>query len=202
MRSFFFPGLISLLFLPALAFSQETETLFSGEIEHGGYGAMAFGVTSVNGEAAYLRGIRGAWVMRFRNGHSLHLGYSRYRTGSNFDAVNWDVPGVVQPEMRTNYRGFEVEYTNQSYRLIHFGAQTLIGSGQVRFRDRNENFEKNSDNYFVIQPGASVHLNLTNWFRVSGGLFYRHAANVNLEGTSSSDLSGLSAIFGLRFGKF
>lgn len=202
MKGLLYLILISLWLIPSAAYPQEAETLFSGDINHGGYGALVFGITSVNGEVAYLRGTRGAWVMRFRDGHAVHLGLGSYRTGSNFDAVNWNITGVEQPEMRTNYGGFEVEYTNQSLNMIHFGAQALIGSGQVRYRDRDLNLEKTSDHYFVIQPGANIHLNLTNWFRISGGVFYRYAANVNLEGTSDSDLSGASAMIGLRFGKF
>ncbi len=202
MRTLFFLTLISIWLIPSLACSQEAETLFSGDIDHGGYGSLVFGITSVNGQAAYLRGTRGAWVMRFRDGHSVHLGLGSYRTGSHFDAVNGSVTGIEQPEMRTSYGGFEAEYTNRSFRLIHFGAQALIGSGNVRYRDRDVNLDKTSDNYFVIQPGANAHLNLTNWFRISGGVFYRYAANVNLEGTSGPDLSGVSAMIGLRFGKF
>lgn len=181
--------------------AQRTETLFSGHVNHGGFGSLVYGVTSVNGQASYLRGSRGAWVIRFDEGHAINLGFGSYRTNTNFDAVDWNVAGVDQPEMRTNYGGFEIEYENRSYKLIHFGIQSTIGSGSVKYRS-DTGLEKESDNFFVVQPGANIHLNVTDWFRLSGGIFYRVATNVNLDGTSDSDLSGMSGIIGLRFGWF
>ncbi len=201
MKALILPLLITCLIIPAMAKAQEAQTLFDGGVSHGGYGSLVFGVTSVNGQAAYLRGTRGAWVIRFGDGNAIHLGLAGYRTESDFDAVNWRRQGHSAPEMRTNYGGFEVEYVNRSLKLVHFGAQTLVGAGTVRYRKARD-LDKRSDDYFVIQPGANIHLNITNWFRLSGGVFYRYAANVNLEGTSDSDLSGLSAMVGLRFGKF
>ena len=193
--------LIIVLMIPLQIAAQEAETLFSGGVDHGGYGSLVFGITSVNGQAAYLRGTRGAWVIRFRDGQAIHLGLAGYRTASDFEPAGRSLSGHQDPEMRTSYGGFEVEYVNRSFKLVHFGAQTLVGSGNVKFQKETDH-GKRSDDYFVIQPGANVHLNVTSWFRLSGGIFYRYAANVNLEGTSDSDLSGLSAMIGLRFGKF
>lgn len=193
--------MILFFLVPIHSQAQHQETLFDNDISHGGFGALVYGVTSVNGQATYLRGTRGAWVIRFRDGHAVNLGLAGYRTRHNFDAVNWNQTDVDEPEMRTNYGGFEVEYVNRSYRLVHIGAQTLIGSGTVRYRNSGD-FDKSSDDYFVLQPGVNIHLNVTHWFRVSGSVLYRYASNVNLEGTSNSDLSGFSASIGLRFGKF
>jgi hypothetical protein len=187
---------------PSEVSAQQTETLFSGDVEHGGFGSLLYGVTSVNGEASYLRGTRGAWMLKFRDGHALNIGLGSYRTHSGFDARGMAPVNGEVPELRTNYGGFEVEYLNRSHRLIHYGLQATIGGGTVRYRDRNIDLPKTSDSYFAFQPGANVHLNITNWFRISGGVFYRYAGGVNLEGTSDSDLSGVSAVFGLRFGKF
>lgn len=195
------------LFLTVACFTadaeaQRAETLFSNDVRHGGFGALQYGVTNINGQAAYLRGSRGAWVIRFRDGHAINIGFGGYRTQTNFDVINPDSFNHDNPEMRTNYGGFELEYLNRTLNLVHFGVQGLIGSGNVRYADKDIDTEKTSDNYFVIQPGANIHLNVTHWFRLSGGVFYRHASNVNLDGTSDSDLSGPSAILALRFGKF
>lgn len=104
--------------------------------------------------------------------------------------------------MRTDYGGFEMEYVNRSYQLIHWGVQMLIGSGEVRYEDHDPEFEDTLDSYFVMQPGVNAFLNITSWFRISGGIYYRYASNVNLEGTGDADVSGLAGILGLRFGKF
>jgi len=124
MRSIIPMLIISICFMPLKSYSQQAETLFGNDIDHGGFGSLIYGVTSVNGQAAYLRGTRGAWVIRFRDGHSVNLGLAGYRTRSNFDVVNWPNADAQIPEMRTNYGGFEAEYVNRSFQLIHFGVQT------------------------------------------------------------------------------
>ena len=185
---------------------RETQTVFDRDVSHGGYGGLIFGFTHVNGELAYLRGTRGAWIINLNDEHAINLGFGNYRTASDFDAVDWrhEIP---EPEMRTNYSGFEFEYVNQSYRLVHFSAQALIGSGTVRYDDSDldekiEGLNRTRDSYFALQPGVNVNLNITSWFRISGAAAYRMASAVNLDGTSNSDLSGVSVLIGLRFGGF
>lgn len=193
---------IILTVAPAISSAQQTETLISGDVQHGGFGALLYGATSVHGETVYLRGSRAAWAITFREGHTLNIGLGSYRTESGFDASDWQNPELEAPELRMNYGGFELEYLIRSYKLIHFGLQTTIGGGDVRYKDRNIDLDRTSDSFFVLQPGMNIHLNVTSWFRVSGGLYYRYANGVNLQGTGNSELSGLSAILGLRFGWF
>lgn len=185
-----------------MLYAQQAETLFTGDVRHAGFGSLTFGITSVNGEASYLRGSRGAWVINFENGNTLNIGLGGYRTQTGFRAINGIVNGRQFPEMKTNYGGFELEYLKNVNKLVHTGIQILIGGGNVRFRDNDIDLDKKTDSYFVIQPGINTHVNLTNWFRISGGIFYRQAMGVDIEGTDDKGLSGLSAVIGLRFGKF
>jgi hypothetical protein len=202
MRKGFYLTTIILVLLPIIVTAQEPETLIDSDVRHGGFGAPVFGITSINGEVAYFRGTRGAWVINFEDTHTINLGLAGYRTATNFEPVNWAVDGVDKPEMRTNYGGFEIEYVNRSDRLYHWSVQALIGSGTVRYSGRDIELDNRSDSYFVMQPGVNMNLNITRWFRLSGGLSYRFTSGVNLEGTSNSDLSGLTSFFALRFGKF
>jgi hypothetical protein len=179
-----------------------TQTLVTSEVRHGGFGSLIYGVTSINGEVVMLRGSRGAWILNLSPQHALHIGLASYRTTPDAEAVNWTRDDIERPEMRINYGGFEMEYVNRSFRLVHFGTQLLIGSGSVRYDNRNIPVDKTRDHYFVAQPGVNVFLNVTNWFRISAGAYYRYADNVNLEGTDSAELSGFSGILGLRFGRF
>lgn len=181
---------------------ETTQTLFSSEVRHGGFGSLIYGVSTLNGQAVYLRGTRGAWIINLSPQHTLHLGLAGYRTRPDVDPAAWVNTDIQEPEMRTDYGGFEVEYVNRSYKLIHMGAQMLIGSGEIRYEDRDPELENTRDSYFVMQPGINTFLNLTSWFRISGGVYYRYAANVNLQGTGDVDVSGLAGILGLRFGKF
>lgn len=180
----------------------QTQTLLSSTIRHGGFGSPIYGVTTMNGQTVFMRGTRGVWVMNLTSEHTLHLGLAGYRTRSDFDPVDWMHHDVTEPELRANYGGFEVEYVNRSHRLVHMGAQLLIGSGNVRYDDRDLELDKTRESYFVLQPGANLMLNVTRWFRISGGVYYRHTGDVNLAGTSGGDLSGITGILGLRFGRF
>ena len=185
---------------------RDTQTLFSADISHGGYGGLLYGFTVINNELAYLRGTRGAWIINFSDDHALNLGFGSYRTRSGFDPVEWRFDDIPEPALSTNYSGFEMEYMNRSYMLVHFSGQTLIGSGSVRYDDRDlddfSQISRSRDFYFVMQPGVNVNLNITSWFRMTGEISYRYARSVNLEGTSNSDLSGLNGLIGLRFGSF
>jgi hypothetical protein len=181
---------------------RETQTLLGSAIRHGGYGAPLYGVTQINGQVVYLRGTRGAWVINLTEEHAINLGIGRYRSASGFAPATPVVPGTVQPQMRTSYGGLELEYVNRSRRLVHFGVHTLIGSGEIRYRDRQLPVDRTSDNYFLLQPGANVNLNVTNWFRLTGGALYRQVSGVTLDGTSSEELSGASSYLMLRFGRF
>lgn len=199
--------LFLLIWVAGFAFSvkthaQETQTLISNDVTHGGFGAPIFGITSVNGQLSYLRGTRGAWVVNLTGEHTINIGLAGYRTRTDFQPVGWPGSANEEPDMRTNYGGFELEYVNRTHNLVHYSIQTLIGSGTVRYRGSNPDLDRVSDNYFVLQPGVNLNLNITRWFRLSGGLFYRYAGGVNLEGTSGSDLSGIVSFVGLKFGKF
>ncbi len=197
--------IITVILLLALSHTlqgQTPETLFDDDIRHGGYWAPVYGATSINGQFAYLRGSRWAWVINFRGEHSVNLGMGRYRTYTSFDPVDWNIQDVEEPDLKTRYRGFELEYVNQTYRLFHFSAHTLVGSGTVRYDNGADELDKTSDQYFVLQPAASLNLNVTRWFRLTGSAAYRYVGDLNLEGTSGSDLGGFLGFVGLRFGKF
>ncbi len=179
-----------------------TQTLVTSEVRHGGFGSIIYGVTSINNKVVMLRGTRGAWILNLTPQHALHIGLASYRTTPEAAARNWTHETIERPDIRINYGGFEMEYVNRSFRLLHFGTQLLVGSGSVRYDNRNIAVEKTKDQYFVAQPGINVFLNVTNWFRISAGGYYRYTANVNLEGTDSSELSCFAGMLGLRFGRF
>jgi hypothetical protein len=181
---------------------RETQTLLGSVLRHGGFGGPLHGATRINGEVVYLRGARGAWVINLSEAHAINLGLGSYRSATGFAPAGTVVPGAVQPELRTRYGGLELEYVYRTGRLVHFSAQTLVGSGQVRYRDRDLPLERSRDDYFVVQPGASVNLNVAAWFRLTGGVLYRQVSGVSIEGTSNTELSGPASYLMLRFGKF
>lgn len=191
-----------IIMIPRGTTAQETETLFSENVSHGVYVSPVYGATSLNGEFTYLRGTRGAWLMNMNNGRTVNLGLARYWTHTEFEPVNWTNTDENEPDMSTRYGGFELEYVHQTNSLFHFSAQALIGSGTVEYADSDLVFNRPSDSYFVLQPGINLNLNVTEWFRLSGSVFYRYTEGVDLEGTSDKDLSGTTSYIALRFGLY
>jgi hypothetical protein len=182
---------------------RNTQTLLNRNTSYGGFGSWMYGATNINGQTAYLTGRKFMFVMNVRPQHTLNIGFSSYRTQSDFDVVNWDSAlNVAAPQLETEYSGFELEYVNRSRRLVHFGGQLLVGSGEVKYTNSNILLERRKDSYFVMQPGINMHLNVTTWLRLNAGVYYRYASNVNLQGTSDADLSGFSAVAGFRIGAF
>lgn len=188
---------LSILGTSALA-AQNDETLISGKIESGGFGALVWKLTEINGETAIMGGGRGGWIIN----HTFVVG------GGGYGLVNNMKPQGISSEkdllLEMGYGGLEFEYIPNSQNLIHYSIYTLIGGGSVEYRKRAHPFDEAyvSDGFFVAEPGVSFELNVTKFFRVGLGTSYRYINGVNLEGTSNSELQGLSANLTLKFGKF
>jgi len=180
------------------AFAQE-ETLINGSIENGGFGGPVLKMGSFNGEAAILVGGRGGWIIN----HSFIIGGGGYGLANNVKAK---VSGPYgERYLNFGYGGLELEYISQSDRLIHFSFQTLIGAGGLSWRDENVRVgmrDSDGDSFFIVEPGVNATLNVTKYFRISGGVSYRFISGVQSPASSSPDLSGPSGVLTFRFGKF
>jgi hypothetical protein len=180
------------------AFGQE-QTLLSGKIEHGGYGGPVVKFTSINNKFGVLVGGHGGWIIN----HSLVIGGGGYGLVNDVDANSLGPLGEKYVEF--GYGGFEIEWIINSDKLIHFSIHTLIGGGGVTFRNEGEDIthhNKNGDNFFVLEPGATLDLNVTPWLRFSVGAGYRFVSGVDSPVSTNEDLSAPAAVVMLRFGKF
>lgn len=180
------------------SFGQE-QTLLSGKIEHGGYGGPVVKFTSINDKFGVLVGGHGGWIIN----HTLILGGGGYGLVNEAEANTLGPLGERYVEF--GYGGFEVEWVINSDKLIHFSIHTLIGGGSVTFRNEAEDItfrDKTTDNFFVLEPGATLDLNVTSWLRFSVGASYRFASGVDSPVSTNSDLSAPAAVVMLRFGKF
>lgn len=193
-------GLLSVI--PKRASAQEMQTLFSGDITHGGFGGPVVRIGSLDGSGAVWVGGRGGWIINMSNRHSISIGGGGYglatehRLPRPLDSSRDELAAI-------GYGGFELEYTNQTYRLVHLTASTLIGAGGFTVRDREMDFTDEDPNaFFVMEPGLHAELNLTSFFRVATGASYRFTSGVNKGGFRDSDISGLNAVITLKFGSF
>ena len=187
---------------PNRAVAQEIQTLFSGDISHGGFGGPVVRIGTLDGSGAVWVGGRGGWIINMSNRHSISIGGGGYGL-----ATEHRLPNPLDPSRdelaAIGYGGFELEYTNQTYRLVHLTASTLIGAGGFTIRDREMNIsDENPNAFFVMEPGLHAELNLTSFFRVAAGASYRFTSGVNKGGFRDSDISGLNAVITLKFGSF
>ncbi len=186
------------------AAAQQTQTLFSGDVSHGGFGGPVIRFGSLDGDLALWLGGRGGWIINFSNQHSISLGGGGYglvtehRLPQPFDPERKELAGI-------GYGGFEVEYTNRTYRLVHMTASTLIGAGGITIREDTLDMEiddREAEPFFVIEPGVHAELNVTSFFRISGGLTYRFTSGIDYGGYSDGDFSGPNALITFKFGAF
>ena len=187
---------ISVIALPS--FCQE-QVLLSGKIEHGGYGGPVVKFTNINNKFGVLVGGHGGWIIN----HTLVIG------GGGYGLVNDVAANTLGPlgekYVEFGYGGFEIEWVINSDKLLHFSIHTLIGGGSVAFRKESEDItfrDRERDDFFVLEPGITLDLNVTTWFRFSAGASYRYVSGVNSPVSTNEDLSAPAAVIMLRFGKF
>lgn len=186
---------------PVLAEGYHQQTLVTGELEHGGFGAVVLKFTEINKEFGVLVGGRGGWIIN----HSLVIGAGGYGLSNDFEIEsapsNWGL----------GYGGLELEYIARSSELIHVSAQTLIGAGGIGYRyDRYEGdwFDEDWDGeaFFVLEPGVNIMLNVIENFRIGLGASYRYVRGIDddddIDWTSDEDLSEPSIVLTLKFGIF
>jgi len=186
MKKLFLITAVVMLFVVPLAVNAEERTLISGDIESGGYGGPVVKLTGINNEIAVLMGGRGGWIIN----HAFIVG------GGGYGLVT-DI-FVSGKKLGLGYGGLELGYVFFSDSLVHFTVHSLIGFGGVSF----ENDPASADEIFVIEPEATVVLNVTEFFRIAAGVSYRFVTGVTTSGVSDASLSGLSGMLVLKFGDF
>jgi hypothetical protein len=193
LAAFLFPILFS-----ESSHAQQTETLFSGNATHGGFGGPVVKIGEVAGSTGVWVGGRGGWIINLDRDHAISLG------GGGYGLVTDHRTPIDNDLYALNgYGGFIIEYTNQSARLVHFTASALLGGGGLMLRDRNyEDVQDDIDSYFVFEPALQAELNVTNFFRIAAGASYRMTSGIGRFGFSDSDFSGLNGVITLKFGKF
>lgn len=171
---------------------------------NGGFGALMFNYTSINGQDALVGGVRGGWILN----HVLAIGLGGYglMTGVEVDSLDSDGD---QMYIGTGYGGLYFEIYVASKQPIHVTFPVLIGAGGATYyNNSNDGFEiddsvdKTSSGYFVFEPGVHVEANVTKAFRVSLGLNYRYTKGLDLPRISENALNGFNAGITFKFGKF
>jgi hypothetical protein len=181
------------------------ETLFSGNVEHGGFGGPVVKFTQIKDEFGVLVGGRGGWIIN----HSFVLGAGGYGlVNENIDVRRFGNDSTTYLTM--GYGGVEMEYMCRPSRLMHMSFQTLIGAGWAgyckEYSDNYPEYDNNDsprgDRFFVFEPGINIELNVVTFFRTDLGASYRVVSGINSDRLKNSDIAGPSLNIAFKFGKF
>lgn len=154
----------------------------------GGYGGPTIAYSRMLGRDGVLIGGEGGVLID----HRLTLGGAGYAFSRTPDGP--PAPDGSPRNYFSGYGGFVIRYAVYADMPIYASLGLLLGGGAITLatRDHDHEGDENAEvrGYFVAQPDASLHVNLTRWLRVSllGG--YRIASGVEAFHYQASDISG------------
>lgn len=117
-------------------------------------------------------------------------------TDVTINNVNYD-----NLEIAFNHKGLWFGYIHNYRRLIHFGASTKLGWGNIRLNDPQlpNPYE---DNVMVLTPQVEAEVNISKWFKVNLGLGYRIVTGVNESVLTSGNFNSPQLTVGFLVGWF
>lgn len=121
---------------------------------------------------------------------------------------------VGHPRVNYGYLGLITQYIYQPNKLVHFSGQLMSAYGSTKDYERKksslfDNFWNiTGTNFFLIEPGINMELNLKENMRFTAGLSYRMVTGldqtsefVSLTHVNNRDMSGVNLRTGLIFGR-
>lgn len=176
------------------------------QVQHGGYGAISFGYTSIDDKDALQASLRGAWVIN----HNVALGFAGYGFINNLEKSN----DPNDYYLGGGYGGFFFEPIILPNSPIHVSFPILIGGGGITTIQQDYwNYDplipvdNSVDVFFVFEPGVELEINMVKFFRIGLGASYRFTNGVLLNypvdvQVPKNVLDGYNFYINLKFGKF
>ena len=184
-----------------------SDTIFSGDVLHGGYGGPVLKYSTVAGQNAWFFGGRGGWLINRR----LTLGGGGFGMTNRVAAPLRAQDGIgVEDTLMFGYGGVMLSVHGRPTKLINGTLTLFAGGGGVTIWDEQlegprEDYgwgPARNDGVFVFEPELMVNLNVASFFRVGVGGGYRFVRDLHLDGVENKDFSGAVASIMLKFGKF
>jgi hypothetical protein len=189
--------------------SNQLQTIFSQNVPVGWWIGPEYSYTMIDEKSANLFGLSGGIIIN----HNFSIGLKGIGIMTNnnlrFSGIN-DTEDVY---LYSGYGGLLLEFRLMPLKPVNIAFPLLIGGGGAAFSTWGPNNWHNSgrdpvddiynwDEYFVIEPGVTLGINLLRFMRLDGGISYRIVHGLNLPETGSDLMNGLNAKFSLKFGKF
>jgi hypothetical protein len=193
------------------ALNAQQETLLDGKsgIESGFFCGPEFKFSKIGNDFAYLSGIRAALIID----HRVTLGLAGYWLESDLETTVTRTNYIPETNKETpvtgatytigvEYGGIDLGYVFLPEQPLFLALNTLVGIGEVTSADTLMGTAED-DEFFIVEPGINVGVNVASWFRVLVGASYRWVDGVQgVPGVRNNDLSGLSGTIMLKFGWF
>ena len=182
---------------------KEMTTIFSKSRSNGGYGALSFSYTQIDGKDAFLVGARGAWIMD----HSFAVGIGGQGFVNDINHHHWR-ENNLNDNLAGGYGGIYLEPILGPRWAVHISLPVLLGVGgiaNVEYDDWEGHWmddNSNEDVFFVLEPAIELEFNMTRHMRLAGSFGYRFTTNIEMENTDPDVLEGFNMGVVLKFGKF
>lgn len=206
----------TLIFVSLLAFSgmlcaqsneqeREMQTLFGNrQLSFGGFGGPGVSYSKFNGKDAWLVGGMGAAVVN----HSFFFG------GGGFGIVNSPYFPMFNSGQGAytegGYGGAMLGVIIKPHKVLHLSIPVLIGGGSLIYSDiPMSDYNHNPSvhvidqtEFFVVEPGVELELNVFRFMRVAAGVKYRYTSALKLIDTPRDAFNTLSGSITFKFGNF
>lgn len=179
----------------------ELETLLGPSSHVGFFGAATAQYTRLRGEDALA--LNGRLGVTFNRALSVGLGGTALANGPVPD--RWLDPQSSTPNyLAAAYGGLYIEPHVPAGGVVHVAFPVLIGGGAATNDDRPTGPYRNyrSDEFFIVEPGATVELNVVKFLVLGVGATYRHTSRLDLPGTPRTALNGWAGGITLKVGRF
>jgi len=198
---------LTLLLTASAAWAQqpatpELKTLVGPSSHIGFFGAATAQYARVAGEDALA--LNGRLGVTFNRTLSVGLGGTALTNGP--------IPDHHWPDYRPNsdnylaaaYGGLYIEPMLPSGGVVHLAFPVLIGGGTATNEDRPSSRYRDyrHDEFFVVEPGVTVEVNVVKFLVLGVGATYRYTSHLDLPGTSRTALNGLGAGVTAKVGRF
>ncbi|MFN8583433.1 MAG: hypothetical protein U0163_20960 [Gemmatimonadaceae bacterium] len=162
----------------------------------GGFGGPVIRVSRVAGEAALFVGARGAWLLN----HRVAIGAGGYKLAGEQIESHFLLSGETT-HLEYTYGGFELEYFLAPLEPNHASLSILVGVGGANWATKGRD-KIDSDQFVVVEPGASLERRLASNVQVAAGVAYRIVGGARLTALTAKDLGGPTIALTCKIGVF
>jgi hypothetical protein len=181
----------------------QISTIFSKNRSNGGYGALSFNYTQIDGKDAFLMGARGSWIID----HSFAIGLGGCGFVNDVNYHSW-LHNELNNNLAGGYGGLYLEPILAPRMPVHISFPILLGVGGISKVQDAGNWDNllfddtESDAFLVFEPSVELEFNMTRHLRLAGSIGYRYTSDVQLQDFNPDILRGTNIGLILKFGKF